>query len=287
MIELFDEPMCDHTTFRVGGKAKRFLVPESADDIIDAVKELEEKKEEYIVIGNGSNLLVSDEGFDGTVILISDKMNKITVEGNSIYAEAGAMLSAVARVAKENSLSGFEFASGIPGTVGGAIFMNAGAYDGEMKQVVNYVDVIENGILKKMTCDEMDFGYRHSIVMEKSMIVVGTCIDLVHGDEDAIKDKMKDLNKRRVEKQPLEYPSAGSTFKRPPGYFAGALIEEAGLKGFSLGGARVSEKHAGFVVQEGKATAAEVYALCRHVQKKVKENSGVELSLEVKTWGEF
>ena len=248
MIELFDEPMCDHTTFRVGGKAKRFLVPESADDIIDAVKELEEKKEEYIVIGNGSNLLVSDEGFDGTVILISDKMNKITVEGNSIYAEAGAMLSAVARVAKENSLSGFEFASGIPGTVGGAIFMNAGAYDGEMKQVVNYVDVIENGILKKMTCDEMDFGYRHSIVMEKSMIVVGTCIDLVHGDEDAIKDKMKDLNKRRVEKQPLEYPSAGSTFKRPEGYFAGKLIQDSGLAGYSVGGAMVSPKHCGFVV---------------------------------------
>jgi len=287
MIELFDEPMSKHTTFRTGGNARRFLIPESINELKEAVRKCCEDKEEYLIIGNGSNLLVSEKGYSGTVIQISDKIGKITVSGEEIYAEAGAMLSAVARTARDNGLSGFEFASGIPGSVGGAAFMNAGAYGGEIKNVVTRVDVIVDGELKSLSPEEMHFDYRHSIVMEKNMIITGMAVKLEKKNPEEITAAMTELNRRRVEKQPLEYPSAGSTFKRPTGYFVGKLIEDSGLAGYRVGGAMVSTKHCGFVINYDNANSDDIYRLITDVKRIVMEKFGVELEPEVRLIGEF
>ncbi len=287
MIHLSDEPMKNHTTFRVGGNAKDLYLVDSADEIIRILGACDENGTDYYIIGNGSNLLVSDKGFDGTIIEISKAMSGIKQYPDGLYAEAGALLSNIASVARDNSMTGFEFASGIPGTLGGAVTMNAGAYGGEMKDVVEYVDVIENGRVKRIDGADMDFSYRHSIVSERNLIVVGAKLILGHGNKEAISGLMKELKDKRNEKQPVEFPSAGSTFKRPPGYFAGKLIMDAGLKGFSIGGAEVSSKHAGFIINKGDATAADIYSLIKAVQDKVDEMFGVRLEPEVKMLGEF
>ncbi|MCR5292703.1 MAG: UDP-N-acetylmuramate dehydrogenase [Eubacterium sp.] len=287
MKHLSNEPMKLHTTFRVGGPAEDLYLVETADEIVRIIDACEENDTDYYIIGNGSNLLVSDKGFKGTIIEISNNMNNIKVEADGLYAEAGALLSAIATTARDNSFTGFEFASGIPGTLGGAVTMNAGAYGGEMKDVVEYVDVLRNGRKSRIPGSDMDFSYRHSRVMEDDLIVLGAKLIFSHGSKDAITAHMKELRDKRNEKQPVEFPSAGSTFKRPEGYFAGKLIMDAGLKGFSIGGAQVSEKHAGFIINKGEATADDIYKLICHVQKEVEDKFGVKLEMEVRMLGEF
>ena len=287
MKHLSNEPMKLHTTFRVGGPAEDLYLVETADEIVRIIDACEENDTDYYIIGNGSNLLVSDKGFKGTIIEISNNMNNIKVEADGLYAEAGALLSAIATTARDNSFTGFEFASGIPGTLGGAVTMNAGAYGGEMKDVVEYVDVLRNGRKARIPGSDMDFSYRHSRVMEDDLIVLGAKLIFSHGSKDAITAHMKELRDKRNEKQPVEFPSAGSTFKRPEGYFAGKLIMDAGLKGFSIGGAQVSEKHAGFIINKGEATADDIYKLICHVQKEVEDKFGVKLEMEVRMLGEF
>ena len=287
MKHLSNEPMKLHTTFRVGGPAEDLYLVETADEIVRIIDACEENDTDYYIIGNGSNLLVSDKGFKGTIIEISNNMNNIKVEADGLYAEAGALLSAIATTARDNSFTGFEFASGIPGTLGGAVTMNAGAYGGEMKDVVEYVDVLRNGRKARIPGSDMDFSYRHSRVMEDDLIVLGAKLIFSHGSKDAITAHMKELRDKRNEKQPVEFPSAGSTFKRPEGYFAGKLIMDAGLKGFSIGGAQVSEKHAGFIINKGEATADDIYKLICHVQKEVEHKFGVKLEMEVRMLGEF
>ena len=287
MKHLSNEPMKLHTTFRVGGPAEDLYMVETADEIVRIIDACEENDTDYYIIGNGSNLLVSDKGFKGTIIEISNNMNNIKAEADGLYAEAGALLSAIATTARDNSFTGFEFASGIPGTLGGAVTMNAGAYGGEMKDVVEYVDVLRNGRKARIPGSDMDFSYRHSRVMEDDLIVLGAKLIFSHGSKDAITAHMKELRDKRNEKQPVEFPSAGSTFKRPEGYFAGKLIMDAGLKGFSIGGAQVSEKHAGFIINKGEATADDIYKLICHVQKEVEDKFGVKLEMEVRMLGEF
>ena len=240
------------------------------------------------MIGNGSNLLVGDKGYRGVILQIFKKMNQIRVEENKIYAGAGALLSKIAAAALADSLTGFEFAAGIPGTLGGAVRMNAGAYGGEMKQVLESVEVMTaDGEFLTIPVEEMGLAYRTSVVEQKNYIVLEAVISLEKGNPEKIKEVMDDLKEKRVTKQPLEYASAGSTFKRPEGYFAGKLIEDAGLRGFRVGDAQVSEKHCGFVINRGNASAAEVMELMRQVEDKVEENSGVRLEAEVRRIGEF
>ena len=280
------EPMKLHTTFRVGGPAEYFVEP-MLDEVCPLISLLKKEGMAYTLIGNGSNLLVSDEGIPGVVISFGTQMADVGVSGNKITAQAGILLSRLASFAAANALSGLEFASGIPGTLGGAIAMNAGAYGGEMKDVVESVEVLEDGEVKVYACEDMKFSYRHSAVQEKEMIVLSVTLCLTPGDADEITSAVKELNAKRIEKQPLNFPSAGSTFKRPQGYFAGKLIEDAGLRGYKVGGAQVSEKHCGFVVNTGDATAADVYHLILDVQKKVKEQFGVTLEPEVRMIGRF
>lgn len=287
MICLYNESMKVHTTFRTGGNAKRFCKVSSVEDIIHIINQCESEKEEYEIIGNGSNLLVSDLGIDGTVIQIFDAFNKITVDGEEIYAEAGALLSQIAATAKDNSLSGLEFASGIPGTLGGAIVMNAGAYGGEMKDVVVSVDVIRDNKVETISCEEMHFAYRHSLATEEKLIVIGAKMRLKSGDVGAIMERMKELREMRTAKQPLEYPSAGSTFKRPEGHFAGKLIMDSGLAGYQVGGAMVSPKHCGFVINYDHATSDDVYRLIQDVIDKVYSQFQVKLEPEVRLIGRF
>lgn len=283
-----DEKMDKHTTFRTGGKADCYIKVSSQKELRDLIKLLKTMEREYYIVGNGSNLLVSDEGYKGIIISMLGSMSDISVDGDLIYAQAGALNSQVARVAKDNSLTGLEFAAGIPGTVGGAMIMNAGAYDGEMAGVVKSVDILnKNGEVMTLTNSEMDFGYRHSAIKNSGHIVLGASFKLQKGDVASIEAKMQDFASRRREKQPLEYPSAGSTFKRPEGLFAGKLIQDAGLKGYTVGGAQVSEKHAGFVINKGNATSSDIYRLIKDVQAKVLENSGVELEPEVIMLGKF
>ncbi len=282
-----NEPMSAHTTFRVGGPAAWFVIPETCDEMREAVKVCDDAGIPRYILGNGSNLLVSDAGFDG-VIVSTEKLNDIMIDGTSVTALAGALLSKIANEAFRNSLTGFEFASGIPGSAGGAAIMNAGAYGCEMKDVISNVYVFDEDLnIRQIGRDELEMGYRTSLLMRKGYPVISVTYQLERGDPDGIKALMDDLAARRREKQPLDYPSAGSTFKRPEGYFAGKLIEDAGLKGMSVGGARVSEKHAGFVINRGDATAADIYELCKEVSEKVKETSGVTLEMEVKILGEF
>ena len=288
MKQLFDEPMKNHTTFRVGGPADRFLIPECEADVKEAIAICKAENVPYYIIGNGSNLLVADAGYRGTVIQIYRAMSEVKVEGNLIYAQAGALLSQIAAKALANSLTGFEFAAGIPGTLGGACVMNAGAYGGEMKDVLKEVKVVTlDGEFLTLKADQLELGYRTSIIQKKGYIVVGATLELKVGEEAEIRVYMNELRDKRTSKQPLEYPSAGSTFKRPAGYFAGKLIQDAGLRGFSVGGAQVSEKHCGFVINKDHATAADIRELMRQVSDRVYENAGVRLEAEVKQLGEF
>lgn len=285
---LENEPMSRHTTFRTGGPASLFIRPENKDQLVEVMALIKKLGTEFFVLGNGSNLLVSDEGFDGVVISLS-KMNDIHLEGdNDIYAEAGAMNSQIAAFARDNGLKNFEFAAGIPGTIGGAMIMNAGAYGGEMKLVTRSVTVLSpEGEIMVLDNASMEFGYRSSAIKGRGYIVISVILSLEKGDKETITQNMQELAAKRREKQPLEFPSAGSTFKRPEGYFAGKLIEDAGLRGFSVGDAAVSEKHCGFVINKGNATSAEVYELICEVRKRVYENSGVTLEPEVIMLGKF
>ncbi len=283
-----NEPMEKHTTFRVGGPADYFLVPENGTEIADIIRLCRKEGVPYYVIGNGSNLLVGDKGYRGAVIQIFKSMSRILIEDDVITAQAGASLAQIAGAAMEASLAGFEFASGIPGTLGGAVVMNAGAYGGEMKDVLISAEVLgRDGSIKNVTAGELELGYRRSIIPEEGYIVLGAQMKLRRGKQEEIRGRMEELRGKRLEKQPLEYPSAGSTFKRPEGYFAGKLIQDAGLKGFRVGGAQVSEKHSGFVINTGDACAAEIQELIRQVTAAVKEKTGVTLEPEVRRIGEF
>ena len=282
---LIDEPMSRHTTFRVGGPADFFVTPKAKEEVRDVI--CKEAGMPYYIIGNGSNLLVSDAGYRGVIVQIYKEMNEVKVEGDLVKAQAGALLSGIAAKALGAELSGFEFASGIPGTIGGACVMNAGAYGGEMKDVLEFVTVLTGeGKIIELGRNELELGYRTSVIAKKGYIVLGAVLKLERGDGEKIKTYMDELKEKRVTKQPLEYPSAGSTFKRPEGYFAGKLIEDAGLRGFQVGGAQVSEKHCGFVINRDHATAADIMELMRQVQIRVKENSGVDLEPEVKRLGD-
>lgn len=283
-----DEPMRTHTTFRVGGPADYFVTPETDEEIAEVIRACREYEIPYYIVGNGSNLLVGDKGFRGVVIQIFKSMNRITVDGESLKAQAGCGLAQIANAALESGLAGFEFAAGIPGTLGGAVVMNAGAYGGEMKDILVSVTVLtKDGEKKVLSVDELKLGYRTSIIPENEYIVLGAEIQLKAGDRTEIKARMDELREQRVSKQPLEYPSAGSTFKRPEGYFAGKLIQDAGLKGYTVGGARVSEKHSGFVINVGGATASDIQELMARVTEIVKDQAGVTLEPEVKRIGEF
>ncbi|EPB8157636.1 UDP-N-acetylmuramate dehydrogenase [Clostridium perfringens] len=280
-----DSPMSEHIYFRVGGPADILVTPVNEEQVVNTLKLCREYDVPYFILGNGSNILVKDGGISGVVIKFN-KLNKITTEGNCVTAQSGALLKDVSKAALENNLRGFEFACGIPGSIGGAVFMNAGAYDGEMAHVIKSARVIdENCNIKNLTKEELELGYRSSIVMKKGYVVIEATVELESGEYASIKDKIDDLTNRRESKQPLEYPSAGSTFKRPEGYFAGKLIQDSGLKGFSIGGAAVSEKHSGFVINKGGATAKDVLDVIAHVQKTVKENFDVELHTEVRIIG--
>lgn len=282
-----EEPMKKHTTFRVGGPADVLVKPD--ETALAAILALcRQYHVSYSFIGNGSNLLVGDKGIRGVVIEMTDPMGNIEVDGTKITAQAGAMLSKIANTAASNGLGGMEFAAGIPGSVGGAVVMNAGAYGGEMKDIIEKVYVLdENGAQLELDRDALDLGYRHSCIPEKKYIVTKVVLELVPRNEAEIRSEMKELNEKRAEKQPLQYPSAGSTFKRPEGYFAGKLIMDAGLRGYQVGGAQVSEKHCGFVINKGDATAADICQLMRDVSDKVQAQFGVVLEPEVKMIGEF
>ncbi len=283
-----DEPMKKHTTFRVGGPADYFVVPKTKEEVKNIVALCREFDMPYYILGNGSNLLVGDKGYRGVIIQIYREMNHIQVEGDRVKVQAGALLSKIGSAAFEAGLTGFEFAAGIPGTMGGAVVMNAGAYGGEMKDVLFSVTVLTpEGEVLTLSNKELELGYRTSVVAKKNYIVLEATLVLQKGEKDAIKARMDELRIQRTTKQPLEYPSAGSTFKRPEGYFAGKLIQDAGLRGFQVGGAQVSEKHCGFVINKEDATAADVLELMRQVSATVKEKFGVELEPEVKRLGEF
>lgn len=285
---LFEEPMSSHTTFRIGGPAEVFLMPESYEQIRSALALCREEGLPYFVLGNGSNLLVSDSGYRGVIIQMDRNMGDIELKGTEIRACAGALLSSVAAAARKASLTGFEFAGGIPGTLGGAVVMNAGAYGGEMKEVLREVTVMtKEGDIRVIPSDRLELGYRTSIIKKAGYLVLEAVISLEKGDPQAIQEKTKELASKRTEKQPLDYPSAGSTFKRPEGYFAGKLIMDSGLRGFRVGGAQVSEKHCGFVINTGGATAKDVKELMDHVIRTVKEKYNITLEPEVKFLGEF
>lgn len=284
---LLKEPMDRHTTFRVGGPADLFLTP-GIHQLAETIRILRKYQTDVTVIGNGSNLLVGDQGIRGAVIEMGRQSAEILSAGEYVTAQAGALLSKTAGEAYKNGLSGMEFAAGIPGSVGGAVVMNAGAYGGEMKDIVSSVTVLDKeGNIKELTCGQMEFGYRHSCIEEKGYLVLETKFHLKKGEPEQIRIRMEELKEQRTAKQPLEYPSAGSTFRRPKGYFAGKLIMDAGLSGFSIGGAQVSKKHCGFVINTGGAAAADVLAVIHHIQKTVKEKFDVNLETEVKMIGTF
>ncbi|MDD3238970.1 MAG: UDP-N-acetylmuramate dehydrogenase [Lachnospira sp.] len=294
----YDEPMMKHTTFRIGGPAAVYVTPQTKEQLAEAIYLLQQSKVPYEVIGNGSNLLVADQGFAGVIFdmsqyftgykILHDHCNTAVDKSNRVYVsvQAGMMLGRLGKELAGYSLAGFEFATGIPGTIGGAVMMNAGAYGGEMKDVlVNATVMDKTGEIKVLSNEELELGYRTSIIAKEGLIVLEAVLALEPGNQTEIQEKIADFAGRRREKQPLEYPSAGSTFKRPEGYFAGKLISDAGLKGFTVGGAQVSEKHAGFVINIGGATAADVIALTDQVCDKIYELNGVTLELEVRKLG--
>lgn len=284
----FHEPMRCHTTFRAGGPARFMAMPENEEEIALLTARCRRIGLPWFVIGNGSNLLVSDRGYDGLIIKLGRQYAGMSTEGCEIRAQAGVMLSRLSRQAALRDLAGLAFASGIPGTLGGGLMMNAGAYGGELSQAVKSVRVLDGeGQIRTLTKEQMKFGYRSSVLKERGLIALEAVLSLTPGDGKRLLLEMEELNRKRREKQPLEYGSAGSTFKRPAGYFAGQLIEQAGLKGLSVGDAQVSEKHCGFVINRGNASAAEIYTLCRMVQERVYKQFQVELTMEVRLLGEF
>lgn len=281
-----DEPMKNHTSFKVGGPVDILVTPESYDEIVKVIKLCNEEDMTYYIIGRGSNLIVRDGGFRGMVIKLT-KLDKIKVEDERLIVQSGVDLCKVSEAALENSLKGFEFACGIPGTVGGAVTMNAGAYNGEISQVIESALVVDkNGKLITLNKEELELGYRMSAIQKYGYTVLEVTFKLVKGEYSSIKERIDDLTKKREDKQPLEYPSAGSTFKRPEGHYTGKLIEESKLKGFSIGGAQVSEKHAGFIINKGDATAKDILDLIAYIQNTIKVNFDVELHPEVRIIGE-
>ena len=282
-----EEPMAKHTTFRVGGPAEYYLMPDRKE-LPEVIRCCGEYQIPYLVIGNGSNLLVSDKGIRGAVIEIGKNISAIRVEEGRIYAEAGALLSKTAHTVLEHGLTGMEFAAGIPGCMGGAVVMNAGAYGGEMKDIIASVTVLtKQGEEKKLRVEELDLSYHHSCIPQQEYLVLEAELALQPGKQEEIRARMEELKAKRNEKQPLEYPSAGSTFKRPEGYYAGKLIMDAGLRGFQVGGAAVSEKHCGFVINKEQASATDIYRLMQEVQQRVQQQFGVKLEPEVKMVGDF
>lgn len=284
---LFDEPMKKHTSFKIGGPVDVMIIPENEEQLVNGVKLCRENTIDFYIMGNGTNLLVKDGGIRGVVIKINEGFNNISFENTKIYCESGALLTAVSRRAFNHSLTGMEFANGIPGTIGGGVTMNAGAYGGEMKDIIEKVRVLDkyNNIIE-YTNEEMNFRYRGSKVVDEGLIILGVEIILEQGDLSVIEATMRDLTFRRTSKQPLELPSGGSTFKRPEGYFAGKLIEDSGLKGLIKGGAQVSEKHCGFVVNIDSASCKDVLGLIGVIKKTVKDKFDVELEAEIKLIGE-
>lgn len=284
---LRQEPMSRHTTFRTGGPAELLVTPDAAE-LPEIITYCRNDQIPYLVIGNGSNLLVGDKGIKGVVVEVGRRMSAVSVEGTTVTAGAGALLSSIASKAASEGLTGFEFASGIPGSLGGAVVMNAGAYGGEMKDVLQEAAILTaDGEVRHLSLQELELSYRHSIIPEMGFLVLGAKISLKAGEKEDIYAYMHELKEKRVSKQPLEYPSAGSTFKRPEGYFAGKLIEDAGLRGFQVGGAQVSEKHCGFVVNKNNASSADIRSLMEQVQQIVFEKFGVKLEPEVKFTGDF
>ena len=285
---LLEEPMKNHTTFRVGGPATYYLIPHTIEEVKNLVELCKLNSIPYTIIGNGSNLLVSDQGYKGAIIQITDNLNSIAINDCTIEVGAGTELSLLSREAAKESLAGLEFSCGIPGTLGGAVAMNAGAYGGEISQILRSVKIIdEDGIEKTLSLEDLELGYRKSIITRKKYVVLSATLELIKGNEEEILSKMEDFTTRRQEKQPLEFPSAGSTFKRPEGYFAGKLILDAGLRGYSIGGASVSTKHCGFVINENNASAKDIKDLISYIRKTVYEKFQVELEPEVKTLGVF
>lgn len=281
-----NEPMKNHTTFRVGGCARYLAEPQNTEQLSQIIRACQDTGMPYYIVGNGSNLLVSDEGYDGVIIHLFKNMSECRAEGSRLVVQAGVLLVRAASLARREGLTGLEFASGIPGTIGGALVMNAGAYGGEMKDVVRSVKVmLRDGGFREYTNEEMQFGYRRSRIAGEQSIVLEAVLELQKGDPERIQARMDELKEQRLSKQPLEYASAGSTFKRPEGYFAGKLIQDAGLRGFRIGDAQVSEKHCGFVINRGNASASEIAKLIREVQRRVYETSGVRLETEVKFLG--
>lgn len=282
-----DEPMRNHTSFKVGGPADILVTPIDVDQILKILEVCREEKTPVFVMGNGTNLIVRDKGIRGVVIKTCENFNNYEVTGTTIEAYSGLLLSKVADIALEYGLSGLEFASGIPGTLGGAVYMNAGAYGGEMKDVVSKTEYLDSdNKIRILREEEHEFGYRSSRIQKEGGIVLKSEIKLKKGNKPEIKAAMDDFNKRRKEKQPLELPSAGSVFKRPKGYYAGKLVQDCGLKGYRIGGAEVSTKHCGFIVNSGNATAADIINLIKHIQDKVKSKFGVDLRTEVRIVGE-
>lgn len=283
-----EEPLSLHTTFKIGGPADYYLCPHTAEEIRDVISLCKTEKIPFYILGNGSNLLVSDEGYRGAIIQIYKNFNDIEIKGNLIKAKAGALLASIAKKALAYGLTGFEFASGIPGTLGGAVVMNAGAYGGEMKDVLVEATILTlDGEVKTLSLEELELGYRTSILAKEGYIALEATIRLEEGNQEEIQGKMKELTEKRTSKQPLEYGSAGSTFKRPEGHFAGKLIMDSGLRGYQVGDAQVSEKHCGFVINRGQATAKEVRSLMSHVIQTVEEQFQVTLEPEVKMLGDF
>ena len=283
---LKNEPMSAHTTFKVGGPADVCFFPESEAELISAMRAAKESGAPCLVMGNGSNMIVRDGGIRGLVIILGSGMSRIDINGTHMACQAGAPLAKVSAAAMEASLTGLEFASGIPGTLGGGVAMNAGAYGGELSQVLTCARVLRDGVIMEYSRAEMEMGYRTTRPLREGSIVLSAEFELKNGDRAVISETMRDLNARRRDKQPLNFPSAGSVFKRPEGYFAGVLIEQAGLKGTCVGGAMVSTKHAGFIVNAGGATASDVISLIEMVQERVMERFGVALETEVRIAGE-
>ena len=284
----YDEPMKNHTSFCVGGPAKLLIKPRDEEALVEILKSIRKNNYKYYILGNCTNIIVRDKGFDGIIIKLKNKLNDVKkVSDNEIYAGTGASMKKISEFAMENSLTGLEFAHGIPGSLGGAIVMNAGAYDGEIKNVVKSVRLLDENLeVIEVPGDEMNFSYRHSLVQERDLIVLGATFSLEDGDKNKIREKYEDFDQRRADKQPLDMPSAGSTFKRPTGYFAGKLIDDSGLRGFTHKGAGISEKHCGFVVNKNKASAQDVLETIEIVQKVVHDKFDVTLEREVKIIGD-
>ncbi|WP_250277652.1 UDP-N-acetylmuramate dehydrogenase [[Clostridium] colinum] len=281
-----NEPMKNHTTFKIGGNADYLLLPNTIQEILDCIKICEKNNIDYYIIGNGSNLLVSDKGFRGAIIKLFKNFNNIEIDKNIIKVQSGATLSSIAKKAYENSLKGFEFAAAIPGTIGGGVSMNAGAYGGELKDVIKEVTILENGKIITLDNKDCEFEYRNSKILKNRLVVLEAIIELEIGEKEEILEKMKQNNKARNEKQPVEYPSAGSTFKRPVNNFAGKLIMEAGLAGKSIGGACISNKHCGFIINNGNATCEDVLKLADFACKEVKNKFNITLEKEIRVIGE-